>query len=165
MVSSYNYINIDSKKGEFNKAKQKADSVYASSGISFVFSPLWASDYVYWSTHNPAGPFQKIKRYTLATFLISSYCLLLLPVAVFRWKFKKFQGMGVFLVVTLQKCANKMSHFEALTYKNIPIPWNDISSCRRGQFIKLPLYNTHNRKILTHIFGENCLSFEHIEPY
>ena len=55
-------------KDKLNEFKQKANRKRVSSGVPFYFSPLWASDYVYRGTHNPAGPFRKIKRYTLAIF-------------------------------------------------------------------------------------------------
>ena len=61
---SRKYDKISVVKVNSDNAWQKADSVYASSGISFVFSPLWDLD-TRTSSHNPAEPFQKNKRYTL----------------------------------------------------------------------------------------------------
>ena len=61
LIKKQIYVKISVIKVNSDNAWQKADSVYASSGISFVFSPLWALD-TRTSSHNPAEPFQKKQK-------------------------------------------------------------------------------------------------------
>ena len=56
------------------------------------------------TAHNPAEPFQKIKIYTLV--ILESFIFLPFAIRRLNFKFTGFQGMGVFLGVILQDCAN-----------------------------------------------------------
>ena len=67
---------INVVEGEFNNLMQKADSVYASSGISFDFFSALGFEMAHLSSHISAGPLLKNKRYTLVTFRISAFYLL-----------------------------------------------------------------------------------------
>ena len=64
LIKKQIYVKISVIKVNSDNAWQKADSVYASSGISFVFFHFGLR-ITRTSSHNPAEPFQKNKRYTL----------------------------------------------------------------------------------------------------